>query len=174
MKTLMWIIGKPGAGKTTVGEMMGREIAGAKHFSFGQVLREIEPDPSPRGYSDESRKRVREMIIGAAASHHMVIVDSNPYIRGFLFVDLMRPHFDAVKVFQLTVADDVAHARLEGRGREIPVHDGSSEEDRVKKFNEEIAPVIREYHDAYGVRDIDVTDRTPEQVAATIRLSVAK
>ncbi len=113
MKVLVWLIGKPGAGKTTVGEMIERKIAGAKHFSFGQLLREIEPDPSPQGYSDESRKQVRERIIGASASHPLVIVDSNPYIRGFFFVDLMRSHFDVVKVFQLVVADDVAHARLE-------------------------------------------------------------
>lgn len=168
MKTLIWLIGKPGAGKTTVGEILGNSIVGAKHFSFGQLLREIEPNPSLQGYSDESRKKVRETIIGAASTYRVVVVDSNPYSRGFLFIDLMRPHFEVMKVFNLTVTDDVARTRLDGRGRKVLLHDGASEEERIGKFNREIAPVIRECHDAYGVCDIDVSNKTPEQVAAAV------
>jgi hypothetical protein len=82
----------------------------------------------------------------------------------------MRSHFDKIFVLHLTIGDSEALTRLEKRGRDVPAHDGSSEKDRVVSFNTKLLPLIQESRDQYDIRDIDVAQKTTEQVVAAINL----
>ncbi len=170
MKTLIWLIGKPGTGKTTVGDSLQNGLT-ARHFSYGQLLKDIQPSPSLEGYSEDDRRKVNETIVSASKTYSTIIVDGNPYSRtAFGFIDVMRPHFDKIFVLHLTIDDTEALTRLEKRGREVPAHDGSSEKDRVASFNTKLLPLIQESREEYDIRDIDVAQKTTEQVVAAINL----
>ena len=168
MKTLIWIIGKPGSGKTTAGNLLG-ETAGAKHFSYGQLLKEVQPNPSDRGYSAEDREKVNAMLVLAGTSHDMIVVDGNPYAKiGFGFLGQVETFFDRVIVVHLLMTDKAALARLMDRNREVLAHDGSSQKDRIDNFNKNLLPQIVDYAKTHPIFEIDVGDRAATEVAISI------
>ena len=168
MKTLIWIIGKPGSGKTTVGSILGK-TSGTKHFSYGQLLKEAQPNPSLKGYSAEDREKVNEILVLASNSHHMIVVDGNPYAKiGFGFLGQVKKFFDSVTVVHLLMTDEAALARLIDRNREVLAHDGSSQKDRVDNFNKNLLPLIVEYATTHSVFEIEVGDSAAKEVALSI------
>jgi adenylate kinase family enzyme len=159
MKTFVWIIGKPGSGKTTVGDSLSKLKEAIEHFSYGQLLKEVQPDPQEGGYSMEDREKVNEIILRASQSHSVVVVDGNPYSQiGFGFIDQIRKGFDQVKVIHLCINDETALLRLNRRGREVLAHDGSEQKDRVISFNEKLLPLIQEYSRSYDITEIKVDE----------------
>jgi adenylate kinase family enzyme len=137
VKKLIWIIGKPGSGKTTIGHTLSELKEGVVHFSYGQLLKEVQPNPGVDGYSMQDREKVNEIIIQASLNYVVVVIDGNPYSQiGFGFIDQIRHGFDEVKVVHLCISDSQALSRLEERGREVLAHDGAVQADRIKNFNE--------------------------------------
>jgi adenylate kinase family enzyme len=157
MKTFVWIIGKPGSGKTTIGDSLLKLKDRIVHYSYGQLLKEIQPNPPAEGYSMEDRQKVNEIILHASKNYSIVVVDGNPYSQiGFGFIDQIRSGFDQIKVIHLCINDQEALLRLKQRGREVLVHDGSLQEDRIKNFNKKLLPLIQEYSERSPVMEIDV------------------
>jgi adenylate kinase family enzyme len=158
MKTFVWIIGKPGSGKTTIGDAISNLKDGIVHYSYGQLLKEIQPNPPADGYSMVDREKVNEIILQASQNHSIVVVDGNPYSQiGFGFIEQIRSGFDQIKVIHLCINDQEALSRLKQRGREVLAHDGSLQEDRIKNFNERLLPLIQEYCKRSPVTEIDVS-----------------
>jgi len=157
MKTFVWIIGKPGSGKTTIGDSLLKLKDDIVHYSYGQLLKEIQPNPSAEGYSMEDRQKVNEIILHASKDYSIVVVDGNPYSQiGFGFIDQIREGFDQIKVIHLCIDDQEALLRLKQRGREVLEHDGSLQEDRIKNFNEKLLPLIQEYGRSHDITEIKV------------------
>lgn len=162
------IIGKPGSGKTTVGNLLsnGDNIG---HFSYGQLLRDIQPNPPLEGYSTEDREKVDQLLIQASDAFTTIIVDGNPYSKiGFGFLDRIEKFFNRVLVFHLLINDRQALARLEGRNREVSAHDGTSQKERIDNFDQKILPLIQKYKEGHTINEIDVSEMTTEQVARSI------
>lgn len=157
MKTFVWIIGKPGSGKTTIGDCLLKLKDEIVHYSYGQLLKEMQPNPPAEGYSREDRQKVNEIILHASKDYSIVVVDGNPYSQiGFGFIDQIRGGFDQIKVIHLCINDQEALFRLQQRGREVLAHDGSLQEDRIENFNEKLLPLIQEYSKRSPVIEIYV------------------
>jgi len=172
MKTFVWLIGKPGSGKTTVGNFLAQSD-GIVHFSSSALLKEVQPNPGPEGYSMEDRKKVLEVYFKARDQYDVIIVDGNPYSEmGLHIIDLIAPYFDATHIIHLTIDDDKALARLTERDREVLAHDGTTEEDRLKRFNIKLLPLIEAYKQYEKVIEIDVGDSNSEAVAQKILVEV--
>ena len=177
MKTLVWIIGKPGSGKTTIGHALAELKAGVVHFSYGQLLKEVQPNPGVDGYTMIDREQVNEIILRASLDYSVVVIDGNPYSQiGFGFIDQIRQGFDEVKVVHLCISDSQALSRLEERGREVLAHDGVVQADRIKNFNEKLLPLIQEAGTRFNITDVEVgaEDSLPditEKVGRIIGLS---
>lgn len=88
MKTLVWIIGKPGSGKSTIGNSLA-SLQGIAHLSYGELLKKIQPNPSDFGYSTKDRETVNQIILEKSQNYSVTVVDGNPYSKlgfGFLYL----------------------------------------------------------------------------------------
>lgn len=151
-----------------MGNLLG-ETSGARHFSYGQLLKEVQPNPSLEGYSAEDRERINEILVLASNSHHTIVVDGNPYAKiGFGFLGQVEKFFDSVTVVHLFITDEAALARLIDRNRKVLAHDGSSQKDRVDNFNKNLLPLIVEYATTHSVFEIEVGNSTAKEVALSI------
>ncbi len=153
MKTLVWIIGKPGSGKTTIGQSISKSMNEAIHFSYGQILQEVRPNLSVKGYTIEDRKKADLIILKASNNYQVIIVDSQV---GFGLIERIKDFFDEVKVIYLCLEDSEALLRLKLRDRKILVHEGSTHEDRIKSFNEKQLPLIKKYRESFDIKEIGV------------------
>jgi len=168
MKKFVWIIGKPGSGKTTVGDYLA-EANGVTHLSYGELLKKVQPAPSEDGYSMEDRQKVNKIILNASKTHSITVVDGNPYSKiGFGFLDQMRKDFDALYVVHLIIADKEALHRLKNRNREVLQHDGDSQVERIQNFNTKLLPLIKEYKRDNVVYEIAVGGLSSEEVSQII------
>lgn len=167
MKTFVWIIGKPGSGKTSVGDFLVNLNKNIVHYSYGELLKKVQPSPGLEGYTLIDRQRVNEIIIEAGRDYSVVVVDGNPYSQvGFGFIEQIENNFDQVKVVYLDVDDKTALARLHNRGREVLVHDGTTQEDRINNFNQKLLPLIEEYSNDHSVVTIKVEEGDLVEVVA--------
>jgi len=168
MKTFVWLIGKPGAGKTTVGDGLA-SLKQARHFAYSDLLKQVQPNPPATGYEDSDRDKVNQMIVEASNDVDVVLVSGNPYSSvGFGFLEQIRSHFSKILVIHLVISDGVTYQRLLARNREVLVHDGKNELDRVANFNDNLLPLINTYKIKNEIIEIDVTDMTKAQVITAV------
>jgi len=169
MKRLVWLIGKPGSGKTTVGELISQE-QDIVHFSYGQLLKQVQPNPGMDGYSLEDREKVNQILIEASRANEIVFVDGNPYSQlGFGFLKQIEKDFDEIITIELLIDDTEALARLNERNREVVAHDGNSQQERLDAFNNKLKPLIDRNRDLHGIKNIDVNSLTPDEVSKEIK-----
>ncbi len=153
MNTLVWLIGKPGSGKTTVGQSIAKLKPDAVHFSYGRLLEEVRPNPSIEGYTLEDRKKADQIILNARSTYPVIILDSQV---GYGLIERIKDFFDEVKVIHLCLEDSEALLRLQLRDRKILMHDGSTHADRIKSFNERQLPLILGYKESLDVTEISI------------------
>jgi len=169
MKKLIWLIGKPGSGKTTIGQLFAGGRSDTAHFSYGQLLKQVQPNPASGGYSLSDREKVNHILINESKESDVVFVDGNPYSQlGFGFISQVESYFDEVYTIELTLSDKIALSRLEERGREIVAHDGKSVKDRVVHFNEQLKPLIDQNKTKYNIHSIDIETLSREEVLAEV------
>ena len=175
MKTFVWIIGKPGSGKTTVGESLAKSNKDILHFSYGQLLKQVQPNPGLDGYAMADRERVNSLILNASKAADVVIVDGNPYSKlGFGFIEQIRTGFDQIKVVHLKLDDATAFNRLAQRSREVLAHDGIDQSDRIENFNKNLLPLIEEYKATNDVKEIEVGENKDLEFISNKVLEIIK
>ena len=168
MKTLVWIIGKPGSGKSTVGNFLSKSND-ITHFSYGDLLKQTHPNPPTSGYTQADRDAVNTLITEASAKYDVVVVDGNPYsTTGFGFLEEVKESFNAIVTIHLLIEDSIALERLISRNREVLQHDGKTEKDRIQNFNERLLPLIIDNTERYSIYEIDVTNLRSEEVAKKV------
>lgn len=166
MKTLIWLVGKPGCGKTTVANILAN-LDGAKLFSYGKLLQQVKSDPGPGGFSNEDREKVNEIIASTAQINQTIIVDGNPYAKaGLEVLSLLKDQFDEIRIVHLCIADEIALARLEERC--FPIKDDARQQARIDFFNRKLLPLIEAYGTQQRVYALNVEKISPSMVAAKI------
>jgi adenylate kinase family enzyme len=162
MKTgLVWLIGKPGTGKTTVGEYLSFSHDHVEYYSFSTLLKEFQKEVGEEGFHQETRDKVYKLLADLSG-RKLVIVSGNPYTsRSFSDMKKLTPLFS---VIHFSAPDALVLERLNSRGREVFTHDGSSQEERLKKFNNNVQPLIEEVIKEIGVT-VYVEGKTKEGLA---------
>lgn len=170
MQTLIGIIGKPGAGKTSVGVKLQEILLKSKHFSFGEVLKKMEPTYATDGFSPEGVKKVYEYLISEIQDTTYFIVDWNPYFpQGFYFITRLEEYFGKIITIHLVCGDAVAVERLESRKRRVLLaHEGSVYQDRVTSFNTLVLPEIEKSKAIYTINEINTETKTPDEIVKEI------
>lgn len=128
------IVGKPGAGKSTVGSMLTSMLAG-EYLSLGSFMREKLGIPDP--HIGINKNRVYEALYKELLEKpdgRLLILDCHPYPEEdfeALQTFLTKPELNLKAVLQVVAEDVVALRRLEKRPRP-----GQRYEDRLKYFND--------------------------------------
>ncbi len=166
MKTFVWIVGKPGCGKTTVARLLENQ-EDSKVFSYGKLLREAQPRPGVDGYSLADYERVNEILNMSAMITPHIIIDGNPYSKlGFDSLSEIMISFDVIKIVHLKISDEVALRRLEARG--FPIHDEEIQQERIYNFNRYLLPIIRDYAQKHNILEIDAQYLSPVVIVSKI------
>lgn len=165
MKTgLVWLIGKPGSGKTTVGEYIAEQNDGIEYYSFSSLLKKFQENIGPEGFFQETREKAYDLL-REISNTKLVIVSGNPYTKA-TFLDMKRIT-ERLDVVYLDAPDELVMERLTLRNRDVLVHDGASQKERLEKFNENVIPLINEILNQIGTA-IQVEGKTKEQVAGEV------
>lgn len=158
---LVWLIGKPGSGKTTVGSLVASLHDDTEYYSFSSLLKEFQKEIGPDGFLQETREQVYQFLSDRSTTK-LVIVSGNPYT-STSFSDMKRlATFFQVVCF--SAPDKLVLQRLNNRNREIFIHDGASQVDRLERFNKNIQPLIEEILSETGAT-IFVEGKTEKEVA---------
>lgn len=169
MKTLIRLIGKPGSGKTTTGDLLQDRIPNSLHFSFGELLKQIQQTPPREGYTLDDRQRVNDFLKEKSKDIDVFIVDGNPYPpTNFDRRKQLDSLFDSVYDVNLLCSDETALARLESRGRELLTVEGEKPEDRITKFNTLVVPEIGKTKEIFNVLDLNTEMLTQEEMIEAI------
>lgn len=173
MKTLIGLIGKPGSGKTTVGQMLADQY-GFKYVSYGQLLKDIQPKPSAAGYSIVDRERANAYLLELLQSYPGLVVSFNPQpgIK-FWLLEQIGGTFNHVALFHLLVSDAMAHERLMNRDRAVLSHEGTTQLDRLAHFSTKQLPIIQEFQTTLHIKELVVDNKSKEDVLATITAELA-
>ena len=177
------LVGPPGAGKGTQGELLGA-LPQYFHHSSGDVFRNLSPD-TPQGktffeYSTKGLLVPDDVTIAVWKANieslralgnfdpdtHLLLLDGIP--RTAPQAPLMDEHVEIVRVVHLVCADEDAFVeRLKKRAKEKGRPDDAKEEvirTRFEVYKEETRPVL-EHYDPSIIVDIDAMG-TVEEVHA--------
>ena len=169
MKRLVWLMGKPGSGKTTLGQLLAEQILDSVHFSFGELLKEIQETPNPEGYTLGDRQRVYDFLKEKSADVRTMIVDGNPYPpTNFDRRRQLDDLFDTTINIHLTCDDESALKRLEERNREVLLHEGIDNKARILNFNTIVLPEIKKAEQKYTVLAIDTNTSSKKDLVEKI------
>ena len=173
MKTLIGLVGKPGSGKTTVGNLLAHYY-GFHYESYGQLLKEVQPKPGAGGYSIADREKANEFILALRTKYPGIIISFNPQpgIK-FWLLEQIGSMFDHVALFHLLVSDETAHERLMSRDRAVLSHEGTTQLDRLTHFSTKQLPIIREFQTSLRIKELVVDNRSKEEVLAAITSELA-
>ena len=173
MKTLVWLMGKPGSGKSTVGKLLQEKIENCSHFSFGELLKEMQKTPAPEGYTLDDQQRVYDFIKDRVPGNNVLVIDCNPYPpKRSGEHEQLDYLFDEVVNINLICSDEEGLSRLESRGREILAHDGSKSEDRLNNFNNVVLPEIEKSRALSNIIDISTERSSPEEIVDLILTNI--
>jgi AAA domain len=173
MKTLIGLVGKPGSGKTTVGQLLAEQF-GFQYVSYGQLLKVVQPKPGVGGYSIADREKVNEYILELRTKYPGIIISFNPPpdIK-FWLLEQIGSMFDHVALFHLLVSDTTAHERLMSRDRAVLSHEGATQLDRLTQFSNKQLPIIREFQTILNIKELAVDNKSKEEVLAIISSELA-
>jgi adenylate kinase family enzyme len=130
---IILIVGKPGAGKSTLGQALARAL-GAEYRSVGGFIREVLGIPDPHMVVDKKMvfKHLHEHLQDGGA----VVLDCHPYPEDY-YKSLMhfaeREPFYIRAILEVQVPDDVARTRLASRPRP-----GDPIDVRLKYYNDHL------------------------------------
>lgn len=158
---LVWLIGKPGTGKTTVGKLVEQVKPGRVYYSFSDLLKKFQPDINKDGFTQDTRDEVYSFL-SKESKIKTVIVSGNPYTKNSF--NEMNKINQGVIVFNFEISDNEAVKRLMLRGREVFKHDGNSEKERLDGFNKKVLPEIEKITKNKKVHTLDVENKTPLEV----------
>lgn len=166
MKTLIWVVGIPGSGKTTVAKWL-ENLTEGKLFSYGKLLKQAQPQSESGEYTQEDCEKANQILIDDSFICHNIIIDGNPYSKsGFDLLSRITSHFDEVKIVLLLVTDEVALARLEERS--FPIQDEVEQNERIDNFNSNLLPLITDYWKEHKIFQIDTEAFPPKLIASKI------
>jgi adenylate kinase family enzyme len=166
MKTLIWVVGIPGSGKTTVTKLLDN-LTEARLFSYGKLLRQAHPQPDSGDYSVADYEKVNQILIKDSFVYNNIIIDGNPYTKeGFDHLTKIKIHFDSVVLVQLQVSDKVALARLKERG--FPIQDETQQKKRIENFNSNLLPLISDYGKQNKILQVHAEILPPNLIATEI------
>ena len=173
------LIGPPGAGKGTQGELLGK-IPGFFHHSSGDIFRNLSPDtPEGKTFFEYSTQGLlvpddvtidvwkanidAQVVIGAfKPATDILLLDGIP--RNASQAKLMDEHIDVQRVIHLVCPDEDAFvARLKERATKQKRLDDAKEDvirKRFKVYKEETRPVL-EHFDPSLIRDVDAMGHIP-------------
>ncbi len=173
MSVLIGLIGKPGSGKTTVGQMLAEQL-GFQYVSYGQLLKVVQSNPGVGGYSIADREKVNEYILELRTKYPGIVISFNPPpdIK-FWLLEQIGSAFDHVALFYLQVSDATAHERLINRDREVLNHEGATQLDRLTYFSTKQLPIIREFQTILRIKELVVDNKSKEKVLASITAELA-
>lgn len=66
---LVWLIGKPGSGKTTVGEHLAFAHDYIEYYSFSTLLKEFQKEVGEEGFQQETRDSVYRLLARLSAQN---------------------------------------------------------------------------------------------------------
>ncbi|GAB4545170.1 MAG: adenylate kinase [Phycisphaerales bacterium] len=173
------LVGPPGAGKGTQGELLG-QLPGFFHHSSGDVFRNLSPDtPEGKTFYEYSTKGLlvpddvtidvwranieAQRVIGAfKPNQELLILDGIP--RNANQAKLMDEHVDIVRVVHLVCPDEDAFVeRLKQRAKKQNRLDDAKEDvirKRFEVYKEETRPVL-EHYDSSLIEDVDAMGPIP-------------
>lgn len=128
------IVGKPGAGKSSIGGGLARCVGGA-YLSLGGFMREVMHIPDPHIGVDKNivyDRLLRHLASGGVSG--TLVLDCHPYPEGdleALFTFMRKPSVRLRAVIHVEADDEVVLRRLERRPRP-----GQTNEERLKYFND--------------------------------------
>lgn len=128
------IVGKPGAGKSSIGDHLARLVDG-KYMSLGSFMREHLKIPDPHIGVDKNYvyDELHKYYVSGGGAETLVL-DCHPYPEEDLLAlqsFIQRPGLKLRSVINIIADDAVALQRLERRPRP-----GQSYSDRLKYFND--------------------------------------
>ncbi len=168
MSVLIGLIGKPGSGKTTAGQMLANQY-GFCYESYGQLLKQVQPKPKAGGYSITDREKVNEYILELRTKYPGIVISFNPPPNiKFWLLEQIGNAFDRVELFYLLIDDTTAHERLISRDREVLHHEGATQLDRLTYFSTKQLPIIREFQTNLRIKELTVDAMSKEEVLAAI------
>jgi adenylate kinase len=173
------LIGPPGAGKGTQGELLGK-IPGFFHHSSGDVFRNLSPEtPEGKTFFEYSTKGLlvpddvtidvwkanidAQVVVGAfRPQSDILLLDGIP--RNANQAKLMDEHIDVQRIIHLVCPDEDAFvARLKERATKQKRLDDAKEDvirKRFEVYKEETRPVL-EHFDKDLIRDVDAMGPIP-------------
>lgn len=156
------IVGKPGAGKSTIGSLLATQLEGT-YLSLGSFMRETLAIPDPHIGVDKTfvYEKLHQHLADVGTARTLVF-DCHPYPESDLLalkIFLDNPAIVLTTVIQVVADDNVALGRLERRPRP-----GQGNADRLKYFNDyqhlinrllEFGPAMRVVNNVDGERALD-------------------
>ena len=167
------IVGKPGAGKSTIGSLLAQRLEGS-YLSLGSFMREVLAIPDPHIGVDKTP--VYEKLhqhLNDSGTARMLVFDCHPYPESDLlalkaFFD--KPQIDLAAVIEVFADDHIALERLENRPRP-----GQGNADRLKYFNDyqhlinrllELGPAMRVQN---SINDEKALERIVHDIVSRLR-----
>jgi adenylate kinase family enzyme len=129
------IVGKPGAGKSTIGKLLAEHLDGS-YMSLGGFMRENLGFPDPHIGIDKQSvyEALHEHMQSNNASEGVLVLDCHPYPESdleALQTFLKKPTVTLLSIVHVDAPDEIALRRLERRPRP-----GQTYEERLKYYND--------------------------------------
>ena len=180
----IFFLGKPGCGKGTQAKMLA-EATGWPMFASGKLFRELEQEDTPVGH-----KLKQENEAGFLSPHWFAMYlylkclfsipeGTNAIFDGFnrkipeaeLIIESLRWLERSFSIIHISISDEEAHRRIEGRKHVEGRMDDHAVEERLKEYREYTKPAIELFRNAGVLIEID-GEREREAIAEDVRAAL--
>ncbi len=163
---LVWLIGKPGSGKTTVGKKLEQSDRSIRYYSFSDLLKVFQPKLNQGGFTQDTRDKVYSFL-SKEVKNKTIIVSGNPYTSSsFQEMADITKNFSVI-IFQ--ISDRAALERLNKRGRKVFAHDGDNQKERLDNFHKSVLPEIEKISKKRSARSVHVEDKNTEEICLMMK-----